>query len=250
MGASETMQIAKTNFQEQMDKARQQFESELIRLELGKEQIERQTLPELEQSLERVNDAIQHPESFGVIRLKVVADVGFVIAKSGAEANYEIGIIPILLERKKLILERIQQLKGEQKIEDLKDLIKSVPEDDVRIKLEKQLEDIKNENARLSQQSKEVEQARMQEQLNAQEKLRRLEQEISERKARTWQSFLRRELIATVVGSLLLLVLAIAQLIAMFYKVQTTEIVNNAFLIILGYFFGQTISRASQEGDK
>jgi len=77
-----------------------------------------------------------------------------------------------------------------------------------------------------------------------------MEQEIAERTAKTWQSYFRRELMATIVGSLLLLILAIAQLIAMFKNIQTTEIINNAFLIILGYFFGQTVSRASKDDDK
>ncbi len=178
------------------------------------------------------------------------ADVGVILANTGTEANMEIGIVPILLERKKLILDRIRQLKGEQKIENLHDELKNIPEDNVRVKLEKQLEELKTESSKYIQQSKEVEQARMQEQLNSQEKLRRLEQEISERKAKTWQSYFRRELIATIVGSVLLLILAITQLIAMFRSIETTEIVNNAFLIILGYFFGQTVSRSSKDDDK
>jgi len=239
----------KTTFQEQLEKSKSQFESQLIRLELGKEQIESQTLPELEQSLERVNDAIAHPDSFGTVKLKVVADLGFVIAKTGTEANYEIGVLPVLLERKKMIIDRIRQLKGEQKIETLNDEIKNVPQDDVRVKLEKQLEELKAESLRYNQQAKEVEQARLQEQLNAQEKMRRLEQEMAERKAKTWQSYFRRELMATIVGSVLLLILAATQLIAMFQKLQTTEIVNNAFLIILGYFFGQTVNRTTKDDE-
>jgi hypothetical protein len=240
----------KATFQEQLEKSKSQFESQLIRLELGKEQIESQTLPELEQSLERINDALEHPDSFGTVKLKLVADVGLVVAKTGAEANYEIGVLPILLERKKLIIDRIRQLKGEQKIEILSDELKNVPQDEVRIKLEKQLQELKAETIRYNQQAKEIEQARLLEQLNAQEKMRRLEQEIAERKAKTWQSYFRRELMATIVGSLLLLILAITQLIAMFQKIETTEIVNNAFLIILGYFFGQTVNRTSKDNER
>ena len=239
---------SKSNLESQLQKSQKRFESQLIQLELGKEQIESQTLPELEQSLERVNDALQHPNAFGTTELKIGASVGFGIG--GIEANYEMSVVPLLLERKKLILDRIRELKGEQKIENLHDEIKNVPEGKVRVKLAKQLEELKAETLRYNQQAKEVEQARLQEQLNSQEKLRRLEQEIAERKAKTWQSYFRRDLLAAIVGSLLLLILAIAQLIAMFKQVQTTEIINNAFLIILGYFFGQTISRPSKDEDK
>jgi hypothetical protein len=248
MSASDSTKI---NVQDQIENAKQrQFEPQLIRLELGKEQIESQTLSELEQSLERVNDALLHPDSFGVLRLKFSAQAGLIVALSGSEANYEVNILPILLERKKLILDRIRQLKGEQKIDDLHDELKNVPEDKVRVKLEKQLEELKAESLRYNQQAKDVEQARLQEQLNSQEKLARLEQEIIERKAKTWQSYFRRELMATIVGSLLLIILAVAQLIAMFKNIPTTEIVNNSFLIILGYFFGQTVSRASKDDEK
>lgn len=241
---------AKTGFEKQTERARLQFEAALTRLGLGKEQIDGQSLPELEQSLDRVNDALQHPESFGVMRLKVTQDLGIIIVQAAAESHFEIGILPILLERKKQILDRIRELKGEHQIEDLKDTVKNVNDKDVRIALEEHLEAIRRENARFSQQSREVEQARSREQTNAQETLRRLDQEISERRARTWQSFFRRELIATLVGSLLLLILVGAQIVSMFARIQTTEIVNNAFLIILGYFFGQTISKASKDEDK
>jgi len=129
----------KSNIQEQIKKSQNQFESQLIRLELGKEQIQNQTLPELEQSLERVNDALQHPNSFGVSELKI----GTSVFGLGFESNYEMGVVPLLLERKKFILDRIRELKGEQKIENLHEEIKNVPESKLRVKLEKQIEEQK-----------------------------------------------------------------------------------------------------------
>ena len=44
------------------------FEPQLIRLKLGREHIEKQNLEDLEQSLSRVNEAIAHPESFGILK--------------------------------------------------------------------------------------------------------------------------------------------------------------------------------------
>jgi hypothetical protein len=44
---------------------RQNFEPQLARIGLSIEQIERQSLEELNQSLAKVNDAISHPEGFG-----------------------------------------------------------------------------------------------------------------------------------------------------------------------------------------
>ncbi len=87
------------------------FEPQLIALGLSSEQIERQTREELEQSLERVNEAIHHPDSFGTLRLAADSMGGWYIAKGASDANVqEVNILPLLLERKKLILERLKSL--------------------------------------------------------------------------------------------------------------------------------------------
>jgi len=81
------------------------FEPQLIALGLSKDQIGSQTAEELKQSLERVNDAIQNPNSFGKLRLRMTAEAGWVIAKADSDSNVEeVNILPLLLERKKLIL--------------------------------------------------------------------------------------------------------------------------------------------------
>ena len=63
---------------------------------------------------------------------------------------------------------------------------------------------------------------------------------------RAWTGFFAKESIATYVGALLLIALTVVQVTAMFlgnsYK---SEIIDNAFLLILGYFFGQSSGRAA-----
>jgi hypothetical protein len=72
----------------------------------------------------------------------------------------------------------------------------------------------------------------------------RAEIEMKKSKARseTLQSFLARESVATIVGGFLLILIALVLLIAMFFKLTAPEIINNSFLVILGYFFGQATS--------
>ena len=53
-----------------------------------------------------------------------------------------------------------------------------------------------------------------------------------------WQTLLARESVATIIGALLLILFVIAYLIAMFPGVETTQIVDSAFLLVRGYFFG------------
>jgi hypothetical protein len=100
------------------------FESQLTELGLGEEQIKQQTLEELQQSLENINDAIKNPDTFGVLNLRINSQTGAVMVSNGSGSHVTLGILPILLERKKLILQRIRLLKGEEKIETIQDLIK------------------------------------------------------------------------------------------------------------------------------
>lgn len=88
----------------------------------------------------------------------------------------------------------------------------------------------------------------------------RAEIDMKKSKVRTemWQSFLARESVATIVGGFLLILITVVLFIAMFFKLATSDVITNSFLIILGYFFGQATSRAlprmkddgdSQRGD-
>ncbi|MEW2574982.1 hypothetical protein [Streptomyces syringium] len=86
------------------------FEPALKKLGLTVEQIERQSLDQLQVSLETVNDALLHPDSFGVMKVKAHAEAGLVLTPARSEAHFEIGIAPLLLERKRLILGRIKDL--------------------------------------------------------------------------------------------------------------------------------------------
>src|ERR1700730_6658164 len=83
--------------EKRLELVRQHFEPHLDSLDLSAAKIAQQTFDELKLSLERVNDAISHPENFGVVKLK--ASASSILAVS-SEAHFEIGIMPMLLERK------------------------------------------------------------------------------------------------------------------------------------------------------
>ena len=73
------------------------------------------------------------------------------------------------------------------------------------------------------------------------------EADARERRFQAWRAFLERESIAAIVGAFLLVVLAGALIVAMFANVPIADIISNAFLLILGYFFGQSVSQAKRE---
>ena len=174
---------------EVLDRLRDFFEPQLVALDLGVEQIEKQTLKELEQSLERINIALANPNSFGVYKVKMSTG-GNVIISSG-ETNFEVGVLPILLERKKLILDRINLLRWDEKIESLRDSFKNVADERVRLKLEKQLTDLEEESQKWRKQSEELEIAQLQIQDKMQSELKRVE--VFKLRSQVWLSILARE---------------------------------------------------------
>jgi len=74
------------------------------------------------------------------------------------------------------------------------------------------------------------------------------EERRSARKDRWWQVRASKDSIAAIVGGVLLIVLAIAVIAAMFTDTATTDVVQNSFLLILGYFFAATVSRPETGG--
>jgi len=74
--------------------------------------------------------------------------------------------------------------------------------------------------------------------------------ELFERRTKIWLEILGRETVATIVGGILLLMLVIADIVAFILEKQLPEILQNTLLLILGYFFGQTVARASKKVPK
>lgn len=223
---------------------RQQFEPQLVRLGLGLEQIKGQTLEELNQSLVKINDAISHPESFGTLKIKITARAALILTSADSEAHIEIGILPLLLERKSLILKRIRELGGVQNLQNLGDLIASVSDAELRDRLNAQLSNLSEQSRRLAEQESAVAHAQAEQLAQRDETLARLSAEMLERRLKAWTDFFAKESMATYIGAFLLVTLTFVQITSMFLDgIRNSEIINNAFLLLLGYFFGQSITR-------
>lgn len=132
-----------TSTLERMEETTKQvFEPKLAALNLTVRQIEHQDLRQLQTSLERVNDAIQHAESFGTIKLRMDVERGPILVQRSDEGHFEVGILPLLLERKALILERMNALRPQEQIRDFRqEVIDSVEDAQVREQLLKVLDE-------------------------------------------------------------------------------------------------------------
>lgn len=224
--------------------ARAYFEPQLSGLGLSIDSIERQNISELDTLLVKVNDAIEHADSFDNLRLKVSASGGVIISASGSDWTLERRMLPFLLERKALIIDRIKMLRPEQQLNELRSDVEDKVHDPI---VREELLNIINhrfEEERKAQESLDREQAQVQvARVEVLEREKRLQIEIRERRWAIYRSFLERESMASVIGALLLVALAAVLIIGMFTHTTTPEIITSAFLLILGYFFGQTVAR-------
>jgi uncharacterized membrane protein len=109
--------------------------------------------------------------------------------------------------------------------------------------IDRRSEEQRKAREELDREQAEVEAARAE----ASERQQRLKIEIRERRSAIYRSFLERESVASVVGAMLLLALATTLIVAMFTHAATSEVITNAFLLILGYFFGQATTRSQSQ---
>ena len=119
-----------------------------------------------------------------------------------------------------------------QTIRSLRDLVGQVADESLKNRLETKVDDVEK-----TMTDKEVTSA------DKDAKVARLE-----RKAALVRLFLDRESVATTIGGILLLLLAIVLTVAMFTEVAASSVISNSFLLILGYFFGQARTVVGDSG--
>jgi hypothetical protein len=206
----------------------------------SEDKIGEQSLEELNESLAAVERAIEDPNIIdGSERIRRALEPG----GPNQEARIQKIVLPALLERKSLILRRINVLSSQQQVSEIRDVIvDSLAGHGATDELLKSIEAISD---RAAEHSRDLElQAERADQQR--ERYMRLEVELKERRSAIYRSWIERESIASIVGAILLLGLGIAIVVAMFVGTTVTEVVTGSFLVILGYFFGQTTNKRSE----
>jgi hypothetical protein len=129
------------------DEASRFFDLQLERLPLSEYQIQQQDISGLKDSLTRIDDALHSPDAFGVVRLNVTGSGSVYIVQSNSDYMMQIGILPLLLERKKLIIDRIRNQRSQRPIENVTELIDSLSDAELREKLRTEFEAAKQTSA-------------------------------------------------------------------------------------------------------
>lgn len=227
------------------------FDEQLGLIGLRQDQIETQSLQELKDSLERINDAINNPDGFPKFNIGIGGQAGLpYISQGAAKAHYQITILPTLLERKKIILDRIRLLEKNEKIETLQELInKKVVDKEVRENLTKELNQYITESQDIKEQYQQVIKAQSEQLEKSDSEKIKLSMELWEKRSKVIRSFLERESAATIIGAILLIIIALAHVASLVFKLPIPETLDSAFLLILGYFFGQSTNRNSSTKD-
>jgi hypothetical protein len=236
----------RTQENQMLDLTRDFFEPQLANLGLSVNQIEGQSLAELDHSLERVNEAISNPGQFGVLRIAYSASAAMLVARTVADGHItEVGILPILLERKHLILDRIGKLSSDATLTSLRDLVSQVNDPEIRSQLSLQ---VQNYQAQVQKVRHEVAEtaAQQAEALS----LAQVKVSVFRERASVWLQILGRESVASVVGAVLLLAFGAAVVIGMFVRVSASTVITDSFLLILGYFFGQGVGRQARSDNQ
>ena len=209
------------------------IDSRLMDLGLGKDQISQQSLKELNQSLHRIDSCIVRPKSFLQQKFKETIN---------SETDFKLKIVPILLERRIFVLESIDELVSKRKIYDLRGLVERMPDISLKSSMEKNLDDLQIKNSFLKKEYQKLEKLRLNI-YSEQQKFSSIFKELPERRDKKSKYFQSRESITTLMMGILLILITSLIAISSFVDIQVPDILNGTFLIILGFFFGQTIGR-------
>lgn len=141
-------------------------------------------------------------------------------------------VLQVLSQRKSRVHEELRLLSAREQISEIRDAVEAKVEDE---QVRQELSDLVSE---IQRRQEELDAKLESEEAEATREMRKIE--IQERRWQLRKSILEREPAAVVIGGLLLIVIAVALLIAMFTHTAVPEIVSSAFLLILGFFFGQS----------
>ncbi|MEV6287114.1 hypothetical protein [Kribbella sp. NPDC051770] len=225
---------------------RHALETHLRREGLSLAQISRQTSDELEVSLNKINRLLDGSKAQFDLLMRD-EDMASILPAWNDVDRHEVQRVfrSGLLHRKSLILKRLQELRPAEQIRDIREAIAArVSDTAVRESLLQVVDDAesdqKKEQERLASEEREVQQ---------EERRQKLQMDMFERRTAVYHTFLERESIASIVGAVLLLLLAISLIVSMFVGTAATEVVSNSFLLVLGYFFGQGVARRERDKD-
>lgn len=253
MGVSSTA----SRISEWLPQATALWDAELSKHDLDKQSIDDQTSSELKDSLVRIDELIEDPGPISTLWADSGGAVYVLDAVPPGASGRRVTAEPMLRRRHDYILNRLLRATETEKAQLSRERDGSSLDEEARQSIEFQVEQLEAEEARLDELRSQSAALREEHafdrqleakvfQLEAEERRADMESRetlaVAEAKTQWWQTRLSRDSIAAIVGGLLLIGFAAAVIVAMFSDTEITDVVQNSFLLILGYFFGATVA--------
>ncbi|KAA2223097.1 hypothetical protein [Chryseobacterium sediminis] len=215
------------------------FEDLLKDLKLDTKTISVLDQDELEEKLVMIDELLSNEDFINKHSFVYTNKENFSITNIGENfTGFNVSIKYKLNDIKEYIQIRINQLKRLSRVKSINELVDGLPENSVKENLLREIKDLKHQNEISDQLLKQHQQIKSD--INS-------EKEFLTAKTQSWKDksdiilkFLDRESIASIIGSVLLLFMGICLLVMMFLGREPIKIVESAFLLILGYFFGHS----------
>lgn len=210
---------------------------------LGVESIEKQLSENLKESLNLVNRYIDYPLSLEMFDIKHSRSKGFYFSHSGLTLSFEAVILPILLNRRSLIMGRLESLKLDDSIQSLSESIKGIGDKRHLLQLTDKIQGLRINSQALRQRL--VESSKEQEKIHIQMERERLA--IFEGKFKMFLALLEKEAAATLIGVVFIAITSLILVAVTFTSPDqgALPILKDCLFLVFGYFFGQATTHSS-----
>ena len=232
------------------------WESELASKRLSEADIDAQSSADPADSLTRLDDLLEDPRLLSPLWIDMSGESPTAFTDEKSAPNQAIEVTPesLVRGRRAQILRRSKLANEAAKAELFHELDENSLDDvemqSIEDKLERldveegHLDELRNEgNALDARRTFERQMERQQFEANLEESRRRFDLVAEKTRAGLRSQWRSRESIAAIVGGALLISFAITAIVAMFTGTEITDVVQNSFLLILGYFFGAAVGR-------
>ncbi|MGW7533790.1 hypothetical protein [Amycolatopsis sp. NPDC054798] len=221
------------------------MELEFVEARLDSFSLKAQSVEQLHSSLDKVDVIIARQRKKLALNKEALATESSAKGRSDAlrKVNANRSALKLSLERREEILELINGLTVGQEIHKLRNAVSGVDDAGTKEKFHQLLGEFESKTGEIDGELKETSRK------IAEVEAAAMAAEIDkyERKAKVWQNFLAKESVATYVGGAILLVMCLSVVAAMFARVEINQVLSSAFLLVLGYFFGQSTGKKQME---
>ncbi|QRA44309.1 hypothetical protein [Chryseobacterium cucumeris] len=219
-------------------KSYETFQFVLEYYKLDDKSLEKMDLDELKESKIRIRELFLNQEFLQTHQLHFDRDIHYTVREDDSVVGFKFTIFHQLKKPHDYIMKRITELEQTQSVKSIEKLVEEINDSDLKERFEDQINELKEANKRLEDELSSIGEKKV---LFAEEiEFSKHRTEMMEKKYNIFLKFLDKESVASIVGAILLLLMGISLIIMMFYKINPIQIVQSAFLLILGYFFGHS----------